>query len=358
MLLFVNIKNINAQKLDIKLNYPNPFFVNSDDILNIQITNPTNKEIEVSIIGIWNYNGAKAVTLVTDRFTLKSGLNQIHSSLIAISEKSYYNQTVEEIESSTGVLPIGNYTACISIKCMNPDCSGAGANIISNEQNSCINVSVVNPTPLLLNTPFHNSYLKTDRPNFSWIPPMPIASDGDVSYRLVLVKKTRKSQSCNDAIKRNRPLLDQNNIMNPVLIYPGDLDILDSGEYAWQVSAFKSNNFVCQSDAWCFNIGEEKILNQKNEVYVKLSTTDNNTHHIRSNLFFSFIESYSSQKLSVKLFNQKGKEILLNQAFYTKYGENQFVLNLEQLGLEKGPTYHFKVKDQVGKIYNLNFQIL
>jgi hypothetical protein len=52
MLLFNNINFISAQKLDIKLNYPNPFFVNSDDILNIQITNPTNKEIEVSIIGI------------------------------------------------------------------------------------------------------------------------------------------------------------------------------------------------------------------------------------------------------------------------------------------------------------------
>ena len=54
MLLFVNINHINAQKLDVKLNYPNPYFLNSDDILNIQITNPTNKEIEVSIIGIWN----------------------------------------------------------------------------------------------------------------------------------------------------------------------------------------------------------------------------------------------------------------------------------------------------------------
>lgn len=358
LLLSINSIYLHAQKLEIKLLSPNPYFLSSDDIFNVQITNPLSSEIEVKLTGIWKFNGGKAVSVFSDRLVLKTGLNQFNSSIIPIIDKTYHNQLVEETESSSGKLPFGTYTACLIAQCATNDCSGAGTTILSHEQSYCFDVTVLNPTPLLLASPCNGCDLDTKRPNFSWIPPMPVYSGGELTYSLKLVMKSDKTQSCMDAIKRNRPILEQENITNPLLVLPGDFDDLDSGDYAWQVTAFNGKNFVAESDAWCFSIGKDTIKEKETDVYVKLTTTDKDIHHIRTNLFFMFEELYSPQQLTVKLYNQKGTEIRLTQNFNTVYGENRFTLDIESLSLEKGSTYLFKIKDQVGKIYNLRFQVL
>lgn len=358
LLLFINATSLFAQKLETKLMSPNPYFLNSDDIFNIQITNPLNIEIEVKLIGIWKFNGSNAVSIYSDKIILKAGFNQFNSANISIIDKTYHNQMVEESESSTGKLPHGAYNACLIIQCATYDCSGAGNNILSTEQNYCFDVSVLNPTPLILVSPYNGSTVNSDRPNFIWLPPMPIYSEDDLTYKLRLVKKTDKSQSCLDAIKRNRPLFEQESISNPIQLFPGDMDGLDSGEYAWQVTAYSGRNIVGESDAWCFNIGEDSIKKDENIVFVKLTTTDKDIHHIRNNLFFIYEELYTPQQLAVKIFNQNGIEIGLSQNFNTIYGENRFTLEVESLNLEKGVPYLLKIKDQAGKNYNLRFQVL
>lgn len=354
---FFSIFSIKAQTVSVQMNSLNPFKVKSEEIFNLSIVNPTSVEINVKIIGNWILENKKVVVLTINNVTLKPGVNIINEQNYFSLEKQYFNNIVEINERNTSSLPPGTYKACISLQCVTNDCSGAGNKVISNEITHCIDVNIINPNPFLLTSPYNKAELLEKRPNFSWLPVTNIGSDLNIKYTLTLVKKSNQEQSCNEAIIRNRPLYVSEELTFPMLIYPGDLPDLDTGQYSWRVEAISNNTKVAISESWCFSVVNKKEFLDSN-VYVKLTTTDHNIHHVKGNLYFLYTEIYSSELLQTQLFDQAGKELIINDIFSTNYGENKFVLDLSNLGLKKDTLYLLKIKDQAGKTYQLKFQLI
>lgn len=350
-------KLISAQQVQIQAIQPNPYYLKSEDIFNLQVTNPTLTSIEVKIKGIWFLEGKKAVELMSENTILQPGVNTFSSQSPGINSKVYYAKAVDEVESSIGNLPAGHYRACIYLSCIKPDCNGACANILASEITPCYEFTLEQPTPLLLNSQVNGNISNEHRPSFTWIPPMPLGGNPDVNYTLTLVKKNSSKQGCTDAILRNRPLLKQDNINGTILNYPADTEPLDTGDYAWQVSAMYEGLSVAISEVWCFRV-EEKTGKEDSNVYVKLKTNDYDVHHCKSKLYFAYDELYTSEMLEIKLYDPKGKLLPVKQEFKTEYGESLFVVDLEPLKLNKQQIYSLLVKDQAGKKYKLRFQCL
>lgn len=348
----------NSQTITTQLGNLNSFAVNSDDIFSVTLINPSTKEVEVNIQATWFLNNKKAVSLSVEKFTIRTGVNVMNQGDLNGVQKRYFDSYIEQSEKSTNSLPHGNYKVCLIMKCVTNDCSGAGSNIISTEKSDCFDISVYNPSPFLLSSPFNGATLYENRPNLTWIPASQNNSEINIAYRLTLVKRNSEKQSCADAIIRNRPILKEENITFPMLVYPSDLPDLDTGYYSWRVEAIANNNSVyATSETWCFSIKNKEELADSN-VYVKLSTADYYTHHFKGDLYFIYNELYSAEKLNIQLFDQSGKEILTSQVFETAYGENKFILKVKDLGLKKTEVYQLKVKDQANKTYLLKFQIL
>lgn len=348
---------LNAQKIQVQAISPNPYFIKSEDIFNLQITNPSSNAINVTIKGIWFYEGKNAVELLTENIVLQPGINTLNPQNTTVKSKSYLLKVVDDFETSTGNFPAGHYRACIYLSCVTADCNGAGNGIVTSETDPCYEFTAEQPSPLLLSSQPNGNESNNHRPVFTWIPPMPLGGNLDLTYTMTLVQKNSKKQSCTDAILRNRPLLQQDNISSNILAYPADIDQLDTGEYAWQVTAMYEGFSVATSEAWCFTVKEE-VKKIDSNVYVTLKTTDNDIHHCKNKLYLSYEELYNGETLNFKLYNQKGIEIPLKEKLKSTYGESRFIIDLNELGLKQNQVYSLCLKNQIGKNYKLRFQLI
>jgi hypothetical protein len=338
--------------------YATAFRFASADAWNIDFiysgTKPVNGIIEATIA---DNKGRKILTMRSEPLTINPGSNLISAFDVSIRTKQYFVAGFAEHENVQGSLPAGTYTICYVAYCSIPDCGGAGQSALYNELPECLQVNVEPPTPLLLAWPEDGAETDLRRPTFTWIPPMPLAQVSGFSYTYSLYQ-VQNRQTCNEAVLRNPPMYRSTGIGEPTLQYPPELDDLDTGKnYCWKVDGMLSDVQVAQSEVWRLRVRNQSIKKDSN-VYVKLTTTDQDIHHIRNNLFFIYDELYSSEKLMVELFDPQGKKIPIDQVFNITYGQNRLELKIDELNLKKGIIYILKVKDQANRTYNLRFQTI
>lgn len=354
-----------GQQLQVQAIKPNPYFIKSEDIFNIQVVNPTSSSIDVKFKGVWFYQGQKGVELQSENAVLQPGVNVFSAGNPGVTSKTYFIKAIDEVETSTGTLPAGKYRACIYIACIKPDCNGAGSNVVLSETDPCYEFNVEQPTPLLLNSQPNGNISNEHRPAFTWIPPMPLGANPDLKYTLTLVRKNSVKQGCTDAVLRNRPLLKEDNISGTLLNYPGDVDELDTGDYAWQVNAVYDGYTVATSEAWCFKV-EEKKKKKDTLMYVELKRRMDASfiNYAKDDLFcFIFNGTYQNVKLDCRIYNEqtnteilplpeKREESAVKEEFVVlhSFGENKYAINLADYNLLPG-QYMVKIKDNLGILY-------
>ncbi|PCJ66672.1 MAG: hypothetical protein COA58_04225 [Bacteroidetes bacterium] len=294
----------------------------------------------------------------TNRFQVLPGLNKIDKSTVTLSDIKYINRDYGNYEQTNGSLPSGGYTVCISLKCGDESCFKQ-TNLWEHsdgEIRSCSESISINPTPLLLASPYDEAELTTHRPNFSWIPPMPIGTDPNLTYRFTLVE-LKKNQRGESGIRRNRPLFQMEGLSTMNLPFPGELQDLKVGSsYAWQVDALLGKTPVQTSEVWEFTIVEEE-----EEVfpmpYVRLKRTDDQIYNTLNELKFIYTQNGVSKKLKyhIKTINGNSLNLDLNP-MDLKFGENSFKIDLRPFGLEHKKFYVLEIYSDKGEVYSLKFK--
>lgn len=350
---------LRAQQIQVQAIKPNPYFLKSEDIFNLQITNPTSQVIDVKIKGIWFFEGQKAVEIQSENTALQPGINTFNSQNPGVINKAYLLKAVDDVETSTGALPAGHYRACIYISCVSPDCNGVGLTILASETDPCYEFTAEQPTPLLLSSQDNGNISDQHRPTFTWIPPMPLGGNLDLNYTLKLVQKNNKQQGCNDAIMRNRPLLKEENIQGQILNYPADIDQLDTGDYAWQVSAQYEGYTVATSEAWCFRV-EEKV-EVKDKKVIKLTNQENlglgyYTVSLKDTVIIKFLQEYAiseNANWNISLYSSStNKRINITKDIlgkkYMGLGTIQFLLG-DINGIKPNEYYNIELTGEKGE---------
>jgi len=319
------------------------------------LSEPINVYFEISIR---SEKGFDVVLAKSAHTVVQPGANRFNSSNLRLIQKKYRNKDFGMFEERNGYLPTGSYTVCIAMKCADQEClSFTGLYEVKDQQIfDCKESFSINPTPLLLALPLDEAELETKRPNFSWIPPMPIGTDPGISYRFTLIE-LREKQRAETGIRRNRPIYQQAGLRTINLPYPAELEDLEVGkQYAWQVEAILGETPVQTSEVWEFEIVEEE-----QEVfpmpYVRLKRTDDEVYNTFSELNFIYTQEGPSKTLDYSITSLSGTGLGLNlPKLDQNFGENFYKIDLTSLGLEHKEYYVLVVKDDKGKVYRLKFR--
>lgn len=330
----------------------------SKDILNFQVINPKTLSAKVQYTAsIVDANGKPVVRYISKTHVLSPGANLYTPTSFGIAQTNYLNQTIAEIEKVSKFLPSGDYTYCIDIVCV--DTKEICEQVVKAEIEhiACADVHAEPITPLLLSMPEDEAVVKEKRPNFSWIPPMPLGNNPNMVYTFTLCE-IRESQTAEDAIRRNRPLFTQSSIKNISLMFPNQLeDLVEGDSYAWQVSAHIGEQHIATSDVWEFEIEKPEVAT----FYVQMSNSPTGYLHkqeISEPLPLSYSSKYKSsadQQISVQISNGT-KTVNLTESHpkaIVKRGESTLILSVDQLGFQVGEVLIVQVTDAMKNIQYL-----
>ncbi len=299
---------------------------------------------------------------------LKSGINNYNISNINIVEKHYAKSDFAQYEAKMRSFPIGSYEYCIDIICVDElsKCEEVLESEITRKQ--CHDFTILPMTPLLLSSPDDEEVIETVRPNFTWIPPMPLGNDPDISYDYTLVK-LNEDQRGEDGIRRNRPLYERQGIQAINLVFPSTLEDLERGErYAWQVKARLGDVVAGISEVWEFEVEEEN----EPQKYVLLSKTPNAAifdYKDDDVIYFMHKSPYAGTNYTIRIKSTEGeivadnlsKDLLLrqnNDHNETKHtGLNTYQLELKRFNLNPG-IYTLILEDIKSNKFTMKFQII
>ncbi|MBI1308193.1 MAG: DUF928 domain-containing protein [Bacteroidetes bacterium] len=329
----------------------------SEDVWSFSVTLTGDKPINVYFKAIVNNDASlPQVELISAAVNLSPGINLFNKQMLSTIKKNYFSQALANYELLSGELPPGDYTYCVHLICADVECSKVLP--LETPIKECITIQKPQSTPLLLSTPEDKAKISDKRPGFTWIAPMPLGTNPDLTYQFTLVH-LNKNQSAMDGIQRNRPLYSQSGIAGTTIGFPQELSDLQQEEhYAWQVKAVLGDGVVAVSEVWEFEIDKEskKLLPMP---YVRLSKSDHTIYNAVNELKFIYFEPRKINQLNIHFYDASGKDVTpANVAFATKYGDNRFNLNLATYDFQPDELYTLEVISPTGEKYTLKFRFV
>lgn len=351
--------NISAQ-IQVNLRPINPFHFTPEHSWEMDVISMEEKSFRVKVFAqIFTKNHQLIADLESDVLMINNGMNSFNSLTTQTQRINFSMADYGNLISTIGKFPSGEYIVCIKFQCLTPDCDGAGSEALPLEPNLCRDVKVELPTPLLLATPFDKSEIDEKRPMFTWIPPMPIGGMLELRYVYTLTER-REGQSNIDAIRRNRPIIQDQFVERPSLFYPLDIEELEyEKDYVWQVEAWYGNVYIATSEVWEFKLKEEdsiiEIINYS-QSFIEIAKQDGSSfYNIAEELKIRYNSRINSEILGCTIKDENGNQIGSVINLNTVVGDNRFSINLKDVnGIKNGKTYSIEFKSNNGKIFKFS----
>ncbi|MBO6517284.1 MAG: hypothetical protein JJ975_12105 [Bacteroidia bacterium] len=332
------------------------FTFRSEDVWDLTVTNVGSEAIRFQLEALVTNNQGEVVRLRSEPISCDPGSMTFNRSTLGTVSKLYKSEDAANYEALTGELPPNDYTYCIDLICLDEACRLAVGP--ESRLRVCQTVKKETTTPLLLSIPRDESVIDNKRPDFTWIAPMPIGSDPNISYSITLVE-LQDGQSPEDGLKRNRALYKQSGVKGTTLVFPAELDdLIEEHRYGWQVEAWLGNTFIAISDAWEFEIGKETEVVQ-GMPYVRLKKQIDGIYNAVNKLKFIYDEPLKENALNIRFYDHRGKDVTPpDLVFATHFGENKFTLDIRQFDLVPNDQYKMVITAPNGEEYSLKFKYI
>jgi hypothetical protein len=219
----------------------------TDGLLMARISNgfPESKVV-VMDINVTEKRSGKVVTISTAPFALLPGVNGIDRNAVSGASIRFAENNMARLLRQSGVFPEGEYEYCFQLYKYDKNNRGEFLG------ESCFDYLVEPLTPLFLIEPYNKEKTCDKRPTFTWQPSLPVIAGSQ--YRLTL-SELKSNQVASEALVYNLPLINQSNILSPMLIFPPSAKELEEGKsYAWQVTVYKEGLIINRSEIWEFTI--------------------------------------------------------------------------------------------------------
>lgn len=244
--------------IQIRTNNTNYLYFGPNEIWNIQVLSTKTKSVQATIEAfITNSNGALIYQASSGTVEIKPGIEVYSANQIPVVKSSVLDKQVDQFLRITQTFPNGQYSVCYTIQEVNIAEELEQPTPITN----CIEVESEIQTPLILNTPINESEIFTLRPNFTWIPPMPIGAINGFNYNFYLYA-SEPLKSCAEVISSTQPIYKNQEIFSNSISYPAELPQLDTSKhYCWRVEGLLNKTILATSDIWRFKIkiDQEKL---------------------------------------------------------------------------------------------------
>jgi hypothetical protein len=309
--------------------------------------------VRIDMVMLDQKTNQPVMTGTTMPFVLDRGPKQIREKDLQPIQYTYSGAAALADRDPNGMLPIGNYEVCYTL-------------IALSETNvplaqSCIQLAVDPLSPPLLNTPADESKIYTASPQFTWLPPTPVAMFGDLSYDLVLVE-VLPGQGNADAIQQNIPVYTGGLIHSLYLNYASSFTDLDTGRlYAWRIVAMSNGQPAAMSDIWTFRVVTPPLpaLPRKtNDPYLELKRDIDPTIAAGSATLRVTYDNAAADTVvhyTITSLNDAGNPVVQQGPLTLERGRNLLEVKLTQGGYARQKVYLFQLVNSRNETWNLKF---
>jgi hypothetical protein len=307
-----------------------------DNIFNYQVINNSGSSRDVTIHGTVRYKNSSMRFSYSFTTVLNAGVTMFSRDKATSPIWDFSSSALQELFFNYRKLPQGTYEYCVEVSVHNNSGDISGQIPI----NDCIYQRVDDIFLINLIDPENNAKIYEHYPMLSWIVNYPFASE--LSYR-VRVAELKEGQSDENAITRNNPVYQDNNVLSTGIVYPVTAKPLEIFQpYVWTVDAYYKGILLGGAEVWKFTIIEDSLLKNipREQSYYEFATHNGDTRlYAVGELKLKYLSDLADNVLSLQLLDVNDKEVKLpSNEIKLKAGDNRILIPLK----DRSGVKHFK----------------
>ncbi|MBW8682706.1 hypothetical protein [Chitinophaga rhizophila] len=322
-----------------------------ENIYKVRMANPGGRQSVNLVITVTEAKSGAVVIIKTAPFELLPGMNTVPPGAVYNAGVTFGNSRIATVARQSGFFAEGDYDYCFQLY----EGSGHSSGLLEEQ---CFSYELQPFSAMQLIQPYDGDQICDKRPTLSWQPLIPAVNG--VMYRLLLVE-VKEGQQRAEALRMNLAIINQRQIPMPMLIYPSLANQLTEDKtYAWQVSAYKNELLLAESEIWDFTVSCEKAPAEVSpDAYRNLEDlTKGNFYMARGQILFAFNNTYAESKLqySIQCLTKPDQAPKKLPVVKVGRGMNQITISLsDRNGFVDGYFYIMDVKLPSGESKQLRF---
>ena len=310
---------------------------NVDGLFRCSIINSGSSQSATLSIVVKERKAGTVCIIKTPVFNVITGNNILPFTIARNSSVQFASTGTGRLTSVNHNFPEGDYEYCFTVNYVSHD-------LLPVEQ--CYDYTLAPFAELNLIDPYDKDKVCDQRPLLSWQPLIPGVPGA--LYQLVLAE-VKSGQNPTEALNYNLPVINQSNILSPVLPYPSIAPQLEKGKtYAWQVTAYKDQTILNRTAIWSFKVEcPDSIKKAPDEGYRDIEDLAKGNYYIANGAIkFAMVNPYQAQNLKYEItsLNKPDKKIRHLPKLKLQTGINQIVIDLStNHSFDDGSYYILKV---------------
>ena len=335
--------------------------IQKNQLWNLLVTNTTQNNLYVSInMSITNnQTGEQVLGASSSPIIISPGNMMLNSTQVMPIQYNVLSSEYNIDPSENGFLPAGSFLVCYSFY------SDTLSDALITQECNTVAIEPLSP-PQLIFPEDQSSIDSIGLAQFTWLPPTPVTMFTNLQYDFYLVQ-INSGQAAADAIQSNIPVLYQQDISGPSLIYPASAPALESEvPYAWEVVAKNNETPVSTSETWVFTLkghGADSIMIGELP-FTRLQNNNESSYSIcAGKLKFAYINETADTAWNVKL-NDISSTNALPVSFGLDSVHLKAGLNLVQMDLINNSSfidkhiYLLELHNSRNEIWRMKFEYL
>jgi hypothetical protein len=306
---------------------------NVDGLLRCTILNTGQRQTVYLSVTVTERKAGTICLLRTTPFTIVTGNNQVPLAVASHVAVQFSSGTTGRLTSANRTFPEGDYEYCYTLNYTSSDLPPV---------ERCYDYLLAPFAQLNLINPYNQDKICDQRPMLTWTPLLPGVPGA--YYQLVLAE-IKSGQNATEALNYNLPVINQSQLLSPVLPYPSIAPALEKGKtYAWQVTAYKNQTVLNRTDIWSFTVScPDSVKKIADDGYRDIEDLLRGNFYVAVGAVkFALINPYHAQNLryEISAVNQVGKKIKHLPKLELLNGENKIVIDLSENSAFKDNNYY------------------
>lgn len=323
------------------------------NVLNYQVqaTGPVNVEIKGSI----RYRNSSLSMSYSFNYALKQGINGINKDIVN-PHWQFSSSALRELFFTYNILPAGTFEYCVDITPVNTLKESSG-----NTAEECLYHRADDVFLINLIDPSDKSKLKEYNPLLAWVANYSFSNE--LTYR-VRVAEIKQGQNAANAVLRNQPVYDEQNLTQSSLVYPIYAKPLVANQpYAWTVDAYYKGILLGGAEIWQFIIVDSlPVTASETRSYIDIRKESGlGLLTALGNLKLKYVlDDAQTDMLKLEITDDKNDSYSLKpDKLNAVYGDNRYTIELlNSASLKHKEIYTLKITTNTAHEYKLLFQFI
>jgi len=331
--------------------------ITPDNIFNFQIQSKLAGANNAVIKGTLRFRNSNLQMSYTLNYTIHQGINTPGTEQIN-PQWQFSTTALRNLFMTYKRLPAGVYEYCVSVMPIAKTGSDARTNALAEEcaYHQSDEVFLIN-----LIDPDNNAKIHEYNPPLSWVVNFPYASE--LTYR-IRIAEIKQGQNPQNAVIRNNPVYDENNLQQNSIVYPAYAKPLQVNQpYAWSVNAYYKGILLGTSEFWKFTIIEDTLFKAGlvSQAYYEFVKHNSDTRlYAAGTLKLEYNSDVPKDTLICVLKDDHNNVIKFPQSRIPLLaGENRIDIAFDStLNLKDNKSYQLQVSTKANKTYSIPFTYL